>query len=109
MEKFSALSIETVRVPVSATDDTGALVTLTSDQVQMAFMAEGASPTDDDWNDAIWDTDSSTTPATQLVSVLIGPDPDAVSLTPDIWWPWVKIVDAPETKVGIAADAILIY
>lgn len=109
MEKFSALSIETVRVPVSATDDTGALVTLTGDQVQMAFMPEGESPGDSDWNDAIWDTDTSTTPATQLVSVLIGPDPSAVTLARDIWWPWVKIVDSPETKVGIAADAILIY
>lgn len=109
MERFSALSTETVRIPVSATDDTGALVTLTSDQVQMAFLPEGTAPGDDDWLNATWDTDTSTTPTTQLVSILIGPDTGAIELTPAVWMPWVKITDSPETKVGTAAECILVY
>lgn len=109
MEKFSALSTETVRVPVSATDNTGALVTLTSDTVKMAFKPEETAPTDDDWLDAIWDTDTSTTPVTQLASILIGPDTGAIALTAAVWQPWVKIVGAPETKVGTAAECILVY
>lgn len=109
MERFSALSTETIRVPVSATDDTGALVTLTSDTVHMAFLPEGTAPGDNDWLAATWDTDTSTTPVTQLVSTLIGPDTGVIALTPAVWMPWVKIVDAPETKVGTAAEAILVY
>lgn len=109
MERFSALSTETVRVPVSATDDTGALVTLTSDQVQMAFLPEGTAPGDDDWLNATWDIDSSTSPATQLASILIGPDSGEIELTPAIWMPWVRIHDSPETKVGTAAQAIVVY
>lgn len=107
MEKFSALSIETVRVPVSATDDTGALVTLTGDSVSMAFMPVGSAPSSGDWHTAAWDTDASTAPVIQLVSVLIGPG--EIPLTAAVWQPWVKIVDAPETKVGTAAECILVY
>lgn len=109
MEHFSSLSIETVRIPVSATDDTGALVTLTADVVQAAFKPESISPGVSDWLPAVWDLDTSTTPSTQLVSILIGPDSGAIELAPGIWVPWVKIVDAPETKVGTAAEPILVY
>lgn len=108
MERFSALSVETVRVPVSATDNTGALVTLTSDHVQIAFLPQETEPVALDWLEAAWDTDTSTTPTTQLVSHLIGPGTTAV-LTAAIWVPWVKIFDSPETKVGTAAEAIVVY
>lgn len=108
MERFSALSVETVRIPVSATDNTGALVTLTSYQIQAAFLPEQTEPAVSDWLDATWDTDTSTTPATQLVSILIGPATTA-ELTASIWQPWVKIFASPETKVGEAAECILVY
>lgn len=109
MERFSALSTETVRVPVSATDNTGAIKTLTSDQIKMAFMPEDTAPDDDDWLDATWDTDTSTTPVTQLISTLIGPGTGAIVLTAGVWMPWVKIAETPETKVGTAAECILVY
>lgn len=107
MEKFSALSIETVRVPISATDDTGALVALSSDAVSMAFMPVGSSPSSGDWHLAAWDSDTSVTPNLQLASVLIGPG--QIALTAAVWQPWVKIVDSPETKVGTASECILVY
>lgn len=109
MQRFSALSVETVRIPISATDDTGALVTLTGDSVDVAFMPIGTVPSSGDWHSATWDSDTSVTPNLQLASILIGPSPGVVALTAAVWQPWVRIADDPETKVGIAAECILVY
>jgi hypothetical protein len=109
VQSFSSLSIETIRVPVSATDDTGALVTLTGDQVEMAFKLPGVSPTAPDWLTAAWDSDTSVTPNLQLASILIGPSPGLITLTPAVWQPWVRIHDSPEIKVGIASECIRVY
>lgn len=94
----SALSTEYVRVPITAMDGSSAIVP-TSDVVEMAFVAPGASPETLDWNSATWETDNTTTPTTYYARCLVGPDGGVVTLTETLYDVFVKVGDNPETVV----------
>ncbi len=90
---LSSLSLEYVRLPVSA-KDSGAVVNPTADAVAMAFMASGP-PAGGDWKTASWETDATTTPPTYYARCLVGPG-GTVPLAPGTYMIWLKITDAPE-------------
>jgi hypothetical protein len=94
--EISAQSRQYVKVPVTA-KLAGAVVNPTSDVVQMAFaLMGGAAP--GTWSSAAWETDSSTSPATYLARIMVGPG-GTVALTAGIYDVWVKVTDSPEIPV----------
>ena len=94
---ISSLSVEDVRVRVSATKN-GAAVNPTSDTVQMAFKQVNAEPSGGDWKTATWETDSTTTPPTYYAKCLVGPAA-TVTLADGEFAIWVRVVDSPESLV----------
>lgn len=102
MLTLSTLSLEYVRVLVSATSS-GSAVNPTSDTVTMAFVAEGTAPVSGDFKAATWETDSTTTPATYFARCLIGPT-GTLALTAGIYDAYVKVTDSPEVPVHKAGQ-----
>lgn len=86
---ISVSSVEYVKVPVRA-KSAGTYPDITEDDVSMAFVADGTTPGDDDWNDATWETDATTNPATY--SAICIPVLEAGT-----YRIWVKVTDSPET------------
>ncbi len=101
---LSSLSLEYVRLPVSA-KDSGAMVNPTGDAVAMAFMASG-SPAGGDWKTASWETDATTTPPTYYARCLVGPSPGN-PLAPGTYMIWLRITDAPEIPARPVAPLIV--
>lgn len=102
MLRISALSLEYVRVRVSATN-AGAAVDPTGDTVVMAFTAEGVAPVSGDWKTASWETDATTTTDSYYARCLVGPS-GTVTLTAGAYDVWVKVTDSPETPVMRAGN-----
>ncbi len=92
-----ASSLEYVRVDITARSE-GLPLDPTADTVQMAFTLDGAVPTSSDWNVAIWQTDTTTTPPTYTALCLVGPG-GTVELAEGEWSVWVKVTDSPEVPV----------
>lgn len=90
----SVLSLEYVRVPVSARAS-GAIVNPTTDSVSMAFTALDVDPVAGDWKSATWETDATTSPITYYARCLVGPA-GTIALAAGVWDVWVKVTDAPE-------------
>lgn len=90
----SVLSLEYVRIPVSA-KTSGVAVNPTSDSVLMAFPLEGVDPIVGDWKTATWETDASTSPSTYFARCLVGPA-GTITLAVGVYDVWVKITDSPE-------------
>lgn len=90
MAALSVLSLEYVRVPVSATES-GAAVNPTSDAVTMAFPPLGTRPATGDWKTAEWEIAGSTYSA----RCLVGPG-GTVTLPTGQYDVWVKVTDNPE-------------
>ena len=96
--EISAVSLEYVKVPVSARED-GAVVDPTADTVQMAFLTSG-SPGVSDWKSGSWETDATTNPDTYYARCLVGPSGGTITLTAgSTYQVWVKVTDNPETPV----------
>lgn len=93
---LSSLSLEYVRVPVSATVN-GAAINPTADTVKMAFLS-GAStqPQVSDWKSASWDSVSAN--GTYFAQCLVGPG-GATTLSAGTYYVWIQITDNPEVPV----------
>ena len=93
---LSSLSLEYVRVPVTATAN-GNAVNPTGDTVKMAFL-QGVStqPQVSDWQTASWDTPTGT--GTYFAQCLVGPS-GTITLTAGTWYVWIQITDNPEIPV----------
>jgi hypothetical protein len=100
---LSALSLEYVRVPVSATAN-GSVVNVSADVVQMAFPASGIAPVVGDWKAASWETDAThPTGPVYYARCLVGPS-GTVALAAGTYDVWAKITDNPEVparKAGV--------
>src|SRR6266508_2134109 len=96
---LSSLSLEYVRLPVSA-KDSGVVVNPTSDAVAMAFIASGA-PAGGDWK-----TYATTTPPNYYACCLVGPA-GTVTLAPGTYMIWLKITDTPEIPARAVAPLIV--
>ena len=94
---ISELSLEYVRVPVSA-KQSGLTVDPTADTVKLAFSAAGVDPSSGDYKTSSWETDATTTPATYYARCLVGPA-GTVALAAGTYEVWVKITDSPEIPV----------
>ena len=98
----SSLSLQYIRVPVSATLN-GAVYDPTLSTVQLAFPVQGVAPVSGDLKAASWETDVTTSPPVHYARCLVGPG-GAIVLTVGRYDVWVKITDSPEqvyTKVGV--------
>jgi hypothetical protein len=101
----SALTLEYVLVPVSATA-LGAPVNVTRDTVKMAFPATGVAPQSGDWKAADWETEPSY-PKTYLARCLVGPG-GAVTLTAATTYDvWVKVSDSPEVPARLVDTLVV--
>jgi len=104
---LSSLSTEFVKARVRATEE-GEPVDPTGNTVEMAFTSIGSSPSEDDWHDAEWETDATTSPPRYYARCLVGPD-NGVELAPGTYKVWVKVNGpAPETPVIDADDTLVI-
>jgi hypothetical protein len=102
--ELSTLTTEYVRVPVAAEED-GATVDPTAATVEMAFPAEDVDPVEADWQDASWETVTTSSPDTYLARVLVGTgDLDLAAGNYDVW---VRITSSPETVVRKAGRITL--
>lgn len=93
MASLNVLSLQYVRVPVSATKS-GAAYDPTSDDVDFAFLPSGQAPSGGDWTAGLWETDGSV----YYAKILVGPG-GTVTLSTSEYVVWVKIVDSPEIPV----------
>ena len=89
MTGISSLSLNYVKVAVSATDS-GSAVDITSGTVTMAFTAVGTEPVSGDWKTASWETDATRTPNRYYARCLVGPS-GTVTLTDGTYDVWVKV------------------
>lgn len=78
-------SVEYVKVPVT----TPAGVTITSQPVSIAVVADTARPVTGDWKTATWNGN--------VAQTLVGPG--VLALTPGNYKVWVKVTDSPEVPV----------
>lgn len=102
MREISTASLEYVRVRVAA-QKLGVWFDPTVDTVQMAFIPSAATPAGADWKTALWDTDTSTVPATYRAQCLVGPA-GTITLAAGTYTVWIKIADSPETPVKRAGQ-----
>jgi hypothetical protein len=98
----SVLSVEYVKVPVSA-EESGAAVDITADVVEMAFPLQDVAPVSGDWETAAWETDATTTPDTYLARCLVGPG-GAATLVVGTYDVYVRVTDTPEVVVRRAGN-----
>jgi hypothetical protein len=98
----SVLTLEYVKVPVSATSS-GAVVNPTGDTVVMAFTVADVDPLVGDWKAATWETDATTDPTTYYARCLVGPA-GTITLAVGVWDVWVKVTDAPEIPARRAGN-----
>jgi hypothetical protein len=92
---LSAISLEYIKVPVNVKKN-GVYVNPTSSQVKMAFLSsKTAAPDTGDWKNASWESGLG---HKYYIRCLVGPSGD-ITLTPDTYWVWIKILDAPEAPV----------
>lgn len=106
--RISVLSTEYVRVPVVA-HEAGELVDPTAEVVEMAFVVRGTEPTDDDWREADWETDSTVTPDRYSARCLVGPDGTG-AVAAGSYKPWVRIGGpSPEIPVIEAEGSIRFF
>lgn len=93
--EMSSQSRQYVKVPVTA-KLAGVLLNPTTDVVKMAFSPMGSAPST--WTSATWETDSSTTPATYLARMMVGPG-GTIQLARGTFDIWVQVTDNPEIPV----------
>lgn len=93
--EMSSQSRQYVKVPVTA-KLAGVLLNPTTDVVRMAFSPMGSPPAT--WTGATWETDSTTTPATYLARMMVGPG-GTIQLARAIYDIWVQVTDNPEIPV----------
>lgn len=94
---ISSLSVQYVRAPVAA-ELNGAVYNPTSDTVQFAFMAVGATPASGDWHAGSWETVTGP-PAQYIARCLVGGTAGVV-LTAGTYVVWLKVTDNPEVPVA---------
>lgn len=102
----SVLSVEYVKVPVSA-EESGAAVDISADVVEMAFTLQDVAPLSGDWEAAAWETDVTTTPDTYLARCLVGPGGTA-TLAAGVYDVHVRVTDTPEIVVRRAGNLEII-
>ena len=104
-DEVSALSIQEVKVPVTALLD-GTAYDPSAGTVQLAFAAPGSNPTT--WLAGTWEP----TPNAMIhdACVLAGANPGLDQLTAGTWDVWVKIADTTSSQtVVINAGPISVY
>lgn len=93
--QISALSTEYVKVRVRARAS-GADYNPTGDTVTMSFISKAElRPVTGDWKTASWETANSE----YYARCLVGPTGGTITLTPGVWYVWVKVTDGPEVPV----------
>jgi hypothetical protein len=107
--RLSHLSTDYVRVPVSGTDSGLPANPTVNGAPDLAFVAEGVTPSAGDWHAGEWETDATTSPATYLARTLVGPTAAAGALAPGTYAVWVRWTDVPEHPVLTAASTLLVY
>jgi hypothetical protein len=100
--QISALSLEYVRVAVSATEN-GEWVDVSGDVVQMAFPLPAIDPVTGDWKSASWETDATSVPTIYYARCLVGPA-GTVTLIEGTYDVWVKVTDNPEAPARKAGE-----
>ncbi|MGW7001415.1 hypothetical protein ACWGCW_00960 [Streptomyces sp. NPDC054933] len=87
---LSALSTQYIQVPVTsdAPNPSGYVV-------RMAFLPLGQQPGTSDWHTAQWVQ----TGTGWSAEVLVGPNGGAVTATPGMWVPWVRVTATPEDVI----------
>lgn len=103
MLTYSSLSLEYVRVPVSAVA-AGVAVNPTGDTVQLAFITPLTNPTSGDWKAGSWDTEAAT--GTYFAQCLIGPS-GTITLAAGTYAVWVKVTDNPEIPVRMCGQILI--
>lgn len=101
--RFRVSVLSTEYVPVSVTPLGPDEQDPSTGSVFMAVVAEDVTPTDDDWQEAEWDT--STWPPTALL--MVGPT-TAVPLVEGHYEVWVKFMVGSETPV-LSAGSLEVY
>ena len=97
METVSQASLQYIQAGVTATLPSGAY-NPTSDTVQFAFAAPGASVLGAQWWTGSWASTEPTGPNTYIAQCLVGPG-GTVQLAPGPYQVWVQITDNPEVPV----------
>lgn len=93
---ISAQSTEYIRMRVYAKEN-GAIVDPTSYPVEMALLTTvDASPEEEDWQTAEWETSGSTFYA----RLLVGPEGDVQLTEGDLYKLWIRITADPEMPVA---------
>lgn len=87
-------SLEYVKVGITASQ-AGEPFDPTGDNVEMAFTLNEANPVSADWNAAVWQVNTTTTPITYNACCLVGPA-GTVQLAAGEWSVWVRVTDSPE-------------
>lgn len=82
------------RIPITVTADAGADVDETDLPAELAFLAPGSTPSEDDWIDAEWDTVGDS----NIVRALIGEGTDT-ELEPGPYIVWLRLTANPEIPV----------
>lgn len=91
--RLSSLSLEYVKVPVSATES-GQAVDPTDLGVEMAFTTNGNEPAAEDWRAGDWETAGSK----YLARCLVGPA-GAIELDDGAYVIWLRVTADPEIPV----------
>jgi hypothetical protein len=96
--RMSSLATDFVRIPIAGDEEGQAADPTLGSALELAFIAPGADPGDDDWHAGEWETDTTTEPPSYYARLLIGPDAD-LTLEPGTYDGWVRWTDNPEKPV----------
>lgn len=105
--RISVLSKVYVPAEVSARDS-GSVVDLSADVVQMAFPVSEVAPVSGDWKAAAWETDTTSVPPRYLARCLVGPG-GTVTLTAGLYDIWVKVTHSPEIPALQASEKLTVF
>lgn len=100
--RLAAGTREYVRAAVAATED-GVAVNPTSNLVQFAFRAPGATPVEADWKTGEWETSG----GTYYARILLGLG-GTIELAAGVYEVWLRVTDSPERPVR-RVDTVLVY
>lgn len=94
--KISALSKETVLIPVQEIVG-GSAVDVTTNPVQIAFMADTVDPTATDWLTAGWEIN--TLSGDYDATIIVGPGGTVTLVKNHTYRPWVRVTTPDERPV----------
>jgi hypothetical protein len=105
--RISSLDLQYVPAEV-VLRDSGLVVNVSGDTVQMAFPVAEVAPAGGDWKAATWETDATATPTRYLARCLVGPA-GTVTLAAGLFDVWVKVTHSPELAVLKTDEKLEVY